>query len=211
MEQECARLTRHVKAVLRHIIFNGYFDESHCLRRFNEQIAKPAAELSTTLKCSTETYRWAWYCDSDLLQKQSLSTHIVIDYKTHCQAMKEKFQAVDDDIVVGSVVLPIFPALLRETEDGPEWVTVGNGYILVKIHEQDTTSRQIDLLHSTPEDGNQKPHIKMEPTTTPRPTMSPETSRKAEPPVKTEPIVKIEPGTSQKGESTCDITMTGCN
>ncbi|KAJ5569789.1 uncharacterized protein N7459_009219 [Penicillium hispanicum] len=210
VEQQCDRLTENVKAVLAHILFKGYFDESHCFRRFKEQIAKPAAELSTTLKCSTETYRWAWYCDSKLLQKQSLSRHTVIDYRTHCQIMKEKFQAVDDDIVLGSVLLPIFPALLRET-DGPEWVTVGNGYILMKIHEQDTTSRQTDLLQSTSRDGNQKSRIKMEPTMSPTPTMQTETVKKAEPPIKTEPVVKIEPDASQKGECIRDIPMTDCN
>ena len=146
MEEECHSTIRSVDiSILDNLRFHGRFDKSHCLRRLKEQIAGPAAELGTTLMCSTETYKWVWYHEPRSLHKRTLSLYNAIDCETHCYVNLERLQAPEDDSAVGQVWMPIFPALYGEGQNPGEYVLVSKGYILVSLYKKATAPKSAEL------------------------------------------------------------------
>lgn len=122
-------------------------DWSNMARRLGKQVLIPAASLATQLRSCTEEYQWVWYNTlQKRVEKQSLERYDIVNSRTHCQVRNTKFQDFTNSEVVGTLVLPMYPAILRIDKDDINAPHVARkGWIVVavespKVKSEDTWS-----------------------------------------------------------------------
>jgi hypothetical protein len=115
------------------------------LKRFEEQIAKPAANLATKMKCSTQDYHWSWLSDtSKLLMKHMLNDHDCVDLQTHRRMTKDDFHDLPQDAVIGDLILPIYPFLYRHDKSSDTRTMIKKGLVLVNIYSNRVAPENLD-------------------------------------------------------------------
>ncbi|KAJ5666176.1 uncharacterized protein N7477_008624 [Penicillium maclennaniae] len=139
LEEKCHSLTEYIFQIL---VFAGVKDDDRLterLKRFEEQIAKPAAELATKMRCSTRNYLWKYHSAADRnnlfnFKKRMMDSYDCVDLRTHCLITKEKFGDLPDDTIIGESIVSIYPALYRETESTQISPLIRKGLVLVRTH-----------------------------------------------------------------------------
>lgn len=119
------------------------------LKRFEEQIAKPAANLATKMRCSTKDYHWSWLSDtSTQLMKHMLDDHDCINLQTHRRMTKDDFGNLPQDAVIGDLILPIYPCLYRKDWSSDTRTMIKKGLVLVKIYRKRAAPNDLLCLRS---------------------------------------------------------------
>ena len=139
LEEACNSLTEEILLIV--VLVGGKDDDQLTgrLKRFKEQIAKPAAELATKMRCSTQNCIWIWYSatDQDKLfdfQNRMMDRYDCIDLRTHCLMTKEKFSDLPGDTIIGELIMQVYPVLYREMENTQFSPVIRKGLVLVRTH-----------------------------------------------------------------------------
>lgn len=164
----CNSLTEKIKQT---VVLAGVKDDDLLtgrLKRFKEQIAKPAAELATKMRCSTQNYIWIWYSETDQgkllhFQRRMMDNYDCVDLRTHYVMTKEKFSDLPDDTVIGELIMQIFPALYREMENTQLSPAITKGLVLVRGHVAGVKTGSPDDLAISPDNECEKQNMKSSP------------------------------------------------
>lgn len=102
---------------------------------FRQQVVVLAASLATQLRSSPDKYEWTLYDTAPKeVQKRDLQKYDIIDSSTHCQVSNNKFRGFANSDVVGTFILPMYPATLRQNkEDRNAPHLVKKGWIVVAV------------------------------------------------------------------------------
>ncbi|KAJ6108478.1 hypothetical protein N7523_009801 [Penicillium sp. IBT 18751x] len=168
LEEICHSLTEHIFQIL---LFAGVKDDDQLtgrLKRFKEQIAKPAAELATKMRCSTQNYLWKYHSAADQnnlfkFKKRMMDSYDCVDLRTHCLITKEKFGDLPDDTIIGESIVSIYPALYRETESTQMSPVIRKGLVLVRTHFANVKHESPDELVIGPDNACKKQNKNSEP------------------------------------------------
>ena len=88
---------------------------------------------------SPSQYRWEWYGKAfffqGLVRKQDLKQFVVQDARTHNRITVANLETMPDETPIGELLVIIFPALFRCTDNGNEDIQIEKAVILIRANE----------------------------------------------------------------------------
>ena len=125
----------------------------HYRARFDEQIAKPAAELAIKLRCSPERYSWQWYEHRNRhayppVYKKNMERCNITDIQTHHRISTEKLRGLPDEAKIGKLLFVMYPGLFRCGKDGCKDIQIEKAAIVIQCQRQ-SIAVEIDITGRT--------------------------------------------------------------
>ncbi|PWY70035.1 hypothetical protein BO83DRAFT_400051 [Aspergillus eucalypticola CBS 122712] len=109
------------------------------MANLSTDILEPAVSLATKMSCSPAQYRWKWhgeaYFPQRVVRKYHLKQFTVQDARTHNRITVANLETMPDETPIGELLVIIFPALFRCTDNGNEDIQIEKAVILIRTNE----------------------------------------------------------------------------
>ncbi|PYH72113.1 uncharacterized protein BO88DRAFT_476564 [Aspergillus vadensis CBS 113365] len=119
--------------------FEHHVNWNNKMERLRDDILEPAASLATKMSSSPSRYRWDWFHEAHfpqrVVRKYHLERFIVQDARTHNRITVANLETMPDETPIGELLVIIFPALFRCTDNGNEDNQIEKAVILIRANE----------------------------------------------------------------------------
>ncbi|PYH94593.1 hypothetical protein BO71DRAFT_475639 [Aspergillus ellipticus CBS 707.79] len=144
----CSSMFDELRVFLERFEFEQKFNWDNKFAGLEAEILRPAADFGTKLSCLPNRYRWEWYEDSDtrfphrLVRKFHLGVYTVQDSQTHNKPLIPNLDSLGDKVVIGRLLVIIYPALFHCDETGGDDILIEKALILIHVRGELLVEKQ---------------------------------------------------------------------